>query len=127
MQKMTVDKLKEIKAKIQPELDINQSDYRAKVVVHMGTCGISAGARPVMESLKEELAKSGSKDIQLTESGCPGPCSQEPMITVQLKGQSPVKYIYVDADKAKVIFTEHVLEGNIVTKHALAQGVETEA
>lgn len=125
MSRLSIDDLATIKDNIKGILDINKSDYDAKITVHMGTCGIAAGAEPVMQALREET---GSKDnILLTSSGCPGLCSQEPMVTVELKGREPVKYIFVDSEKAKRIFKEHVLKGHIVEKYALAQGRENEA
>lgn len=127
MKKLKPDDLKKIKAGIQGALYVNRSNYKAKITVHMGTCGLSAGAAPVMEALRKELDKSGAKDINLTSSGCPGLCSREPMVTVERKGQDAVKYVYVDAEKARVIFKEHVLNGKIINKHALSLGTEAEA
>ncbi len=122
MAKISMEDLQKIKENVKGVLDINQGDYKAKITVHMGTCGISAGATPVMEALKEESKE--QSDILLTSSGCPGLCSQEPIITVELRGEEPVKYVFVDKEKAVKIFREHVLEGNIVVNYALVQGRE---
>ena len=97
---------------------------RAKVTVHMGTCGISAGARKIMSTLLAEVEQHNVQDVILTTSGCAGLCSKEPMMTVELKDQAPVKYVDLDEKKTHTIFTDHVLEGKIVTEFALGIGSE---
>ena len=97
---------------------------RAKVIVHMGTCGIAAGARTVMKALMDEVESKDLKDVILTISSCAGLCSREPMVTVELEGQPAVKYVDMTAEKAKEVLAKHVLGGNIVTEYALAAGSE---
>jgi NADP-reducing hydrogenase subunit HndB len=65
-----------------------------------------------------------SKDVVITSSGCAGLCSREPMMTVELKGQAPIKYVDLDEEKTKKIFSEHVLLGTVVEEYALAIGSE---
>ncbi|MFQ6070184.1 MAG: ferredoxin [Candidatus Aminicenantales bacterium] len=98
--------------------------YKAKITVHMGTCGIAAGARKVMDALLKEVEKSGKEDIIVSTSGCAGLCSREPMATVELVGKAPVKYIDLTGKKIEKIFKEHVLGGKIVTEYALGYGSE---
>lgn len=98
--------------------------YKAKITVHMGTCGIAAGARKVMDALLEEIEGREIQDILLTNSGCAGLCSREPMATVELVGKPPVKYVDLDATKMKKIFEDHVLGGNIVAEYAIGYGSE---
>ncbi|OHB86323.1 MAG: NADP oxidoreductase [Planctomycetes bacterium RBG_16_64_12] len=105
-------------------MSLREGEARAKLTVHMGTCGIAAGARKIMSALMGELGEREEKDIILTTSGCAGLCSREPMITVELKGEAPVKYVDLDEAKAKKIFQEHVLAGNVVQEFALAVGSE---
>ena len=71
------------------------------------------------------MAKGKADDILLTSSGCAGLCNHEPMITVELKGAPPVKYIRLDPQKLSEIFDEHVVRGKPVTEYALAVGSET--
>ena len=97
---------------------------RAKVIVHMGTCGIAAGARTVMKALMEEIESRDLKDVILTISSCAGLCSREPMITVELQGEPAVKYVDINPEKAKQILAEHVLGGRVVAEYALAAGSE---
>lgn len=125
MAKLTIADLKKIKDAHKAEFTLRDGGYRAKITVHMGTCGIAAGARDIMTALNEEIAASGATDIIVVNSGCAGLCSNEPMATVELKDQAPVKYAFLTADKIRRIFKEHVQGGNIVEDFALARGSET--
>jgi NADP-reducing hydrogenase subunit HndB len=91
----------------------------------MGTCGIASGARAVMSAFMDEIAKRQVTDVIITTSGCAGLCSREPMATVELLGEAPVKYVDLDDGKTREILVEHVIGGRIVEKHALAVGSET--
>lgn len=94
------------------------------MVVHMGTCGIAAGARAVMTALVDEIDKRNLDDILLTISSCAGLCSREPMMTVELQEEPPVKYVDLTPDKARDILERHVLGGQIIKEYALAVGEE---
>jgi NADP-reducing hydrogenase subunit HndB len=78
-----------------------------------------------MTAVMDEIQKRDVKDVIVTTSGCAGLCSREPMITVELLGEAPVKYVDLNADKMREIFAEHVLGGKPVEKYALAVGSET--
>ncbi len=125
MPKLSIDDLKKIKEKVKSTTSLRDGEYRVKITVHMGTCGITAGARPIMDTFLKEIEKRGLDDIILTSSGCAGLCKHEPMVTVEIKNEAPVKYIDLTANKAGKIFEEHVINGNIVTEYALAMGSET--
>jgi len=125
MAKLKVEDLKRIKESMKGMVNLRQGEYRVKVTVHMGTCGIAAGARKLMTALLEKLEKSGATDIILTSSGCAGLCNHEPMITVEVKESAPVKYVNLDPDKVIRIFDEHVLAGHPVADYALSIGSET--
>jgi len=105
-------------------MSLREGAGHAKITVHMGTCGISAGARKIMSALMRCADESMAKDVIFSTSGCAGLCSREPMITVELSGQAPVKYVDLTEEKAKRVFTEHVLNGRIVADYALAIGSE---
>ena len=94
-------------------------DLRARVVVHMGTCGAAAGAKPVLDAFRAELTKSGLTDIQIVTTGCAGLCSAEPMATVEVRDSPPVRYANLTAEKATIVFAEHILGGHVVTQHIL--------
>jgi NADP-reducing hydrogenase subunit HndB len=91
----------------------------------MGTCGIASGARAVMSAFMDEIAKRQVPDVIVTTSGCAGLCSREPMATVELLGEAPVKYVDLNDEKTREILVEHVIGGKLVEKYALAVGSET--
>lgn len=125
MARLKIDDLLKIKEKHKATFALREGGYRAKITVHMGTCGIAAGARNIMSLLMDEIEKSGAKDIIVTTSGCAGLCSREPMATVEIVDSPPVKYADLNEEKVKKIFHEHVLGGNIVEGAALVRGSET--
>ncbi|MDZ7264388.1 MAG: (2Fe-2S) ferredoxin domain-containing protein [candidate division KSB1 bacterium] len=124
MPKLTIEDLKKIREKALGTVNLREGVGRAKVTVHMGTCGIASGAREIMDALMTEITAKDIKDVIVTTSGCAGLCSREPMATVELLGKPPVKYVDLTRDKIKTIFEEHIMGGNIVTKYALAIGSE---
>ncbi len=125
MAKLKIEDLRRIKESKKGTLNLREGVYRAKVTVHMGTCGIAAGARTIMNTLMTAIGENKTDDVILTSSGCAGLCSQEPMMTVEVKDLSPVKYVYLDEEKTKKIFREHVIGGKPVAEYALSMGSET--
>ncbi|MCL4456628.1 MAG: (2Fe-2S) ferredoxin domain-containing protein [Nitrospirae bacterium] len=125
MARLTVDDLKKIKEEYKSTLTLREGGSRAKITVHMGTCGIAAGARKVMEAVLDEINKNNVKDVIVTNSGCAGLCSKEPMATVEIINEAPVKYVQLNEEKIRKIFKEHVMEGNAVQDYALVVGSET--
>ncbi len=124
MAKLKPEDLNKIAERMRHQTLLRDGAGRAKVTVHMGTCGISAGARKIMSTLLAEVEQHNVQDVILTTSGCAGLCSKEPMMTVELKDQAPVKYVDLDEKKTHTIFADHVLEGKIVTEFALGIGSE---
>ena len=88
----------------------------------MGTCGIASGARLVMEALMDEVGLTERRDILVAASGCIGLCSHEPIVTVEVLGQEPIRYSFVDKNKMRQIFRRHVLEGDVQREFVLAKG-----
>ncbi len=127
MPKISIEDLKKIKERERSKMVLREGQFRAKVTVHMGTCGIAAGAREIMGVFRDLIAKKEVLDVMITNSGCAGLCAKEPMITVELADQPPVKYIMLDSEKAGRIFEEHVMGGKAVEDYALARGSETTA
>ena len=125
MAKISIEDLKKIKASVEAGVTLREGGYRAKVNIHMGTCGIASGARQIMTTVMDEIGKRDVKDVIVTTSGCAGLCSREPMITVEVLGAAPVKYVDVNPEKMREIFAEHVLGGQPVERYALAVGSET--
>jgi len=122
--KLKISDLAKIKERISQGTSLREEGAHIKITVHMGTCGIASGARAVLGAVMDEMERVDRKDIIVTTSGCAGLCSQEPMMTVELLKEEPVKYVYVDANKARQIFHRHVLEGEVQTQWALARGSE---
>ena len=124
MAKLKPEDLSRIAEKMRRQTLLREGAGRAKVTVHMGTCGISAGARKIMTTLLGLIEQQQIQDVILTTSGCAGLCSREPMMTVEIKDKAPVKYVDLDEKKTLTIFTDHVLGGEIVTDFALGMGSE---
>ncbi len=124
MAKISVEDIDKISQKAKAAIHLRKGNARARVLVHMGTCGIAAGARTIISALMEEIEKLNIKDVFLTTSSCAGLCSREPMITVELKDKPPVKYVDLTPAKAKEILQKHVANGEIVSEYALSMGSE---
>jgi len=125
MAKLRVEDLKKIKEASKGTVNLRDGAYRVKITVHMGTCGIAAGARKIMNFLLDKIQEANATDIILTSSGCAGLCNHEPMITVEVKDGAPVKYVLLDEEKTQRIFEEHVMNGNPLPEYALSVGSET--
>lgn len=125
MPRLSIDDLKKIREEAKHTLILRSGEARAKVTIHMGTCGISAGARDIMGALLKEIESQKVSDVIVTTSGCAGLCSKEPMATVEIAGQPPVKYVDLKPESMARILRDHVLGGKIVTDYALASGCET--
>lgn len=124
MAKLKIEDLKKIKDRVQAENALREGDRRVKITVHMGTCGIAAGAREVMNTLMSEIEEAGVSDVIVTTSGCMGLCSREPEITVEILGEDPIIYEYMNANKMRQIFRRHVLENEVQKPFVLAKGKE---
>lgn len=121
-----LDDLKAIKDKVKGEVALRQDGYRACVTVHMGTCGISSGARDVMTAVMDELEATGAADIRVTTSGCMGPCAHEPVMSIETLDSEPVLYGDLDADNARLVFREHAVAGRPVRQFAVNLASATE-
>ncbi|MDH4272295.1 MAG: (2Fe-2S) ferredoxin domain-containing protein [Candidatus Aminicenantes bacterium] len=124
MPKLSIKDLDKISERVKKTTLLREGAGRAKITVHMGTCGIAAGARGIMNALMDEFEKQNIKDVILTSSGCAGLCSREPMATVEMKGEAPVKYVDLTPEKIRRILAEHVNSGRVVGEYALAIGSE---
>ena len=124
MPKLKIEDLDKIVEQQKKTTSLRNGAGRVKITVHMGTCGISAGARKIMAEVMRCVEESGASDIIVTTSGCAGLCSREPMITIEVIEQAPVKYVELDKKKVNKIFDEHVMKGNVVKDYALAVGSE---
>jgi NADP-reducing hydrogenase subunit HndB len=122
--KLKPEDLDKISQRMRATTNLREGAGRVKITVHMGTCGIASGARDIMSAFLKHIDESDAKDIIITTSGCAGLCSQEPMATIELVNEPPVKYVDLSVDKVEKIFNGHVVGGTIVKDYALAIGSE---
>ncbi len=92
----------------------------ARVLVGMATCGIAAGARPVLNAFTEEIAKRGLQDdIVVTQTGCIGICQYEPVVEVEIPGQDKVTYVKMTPEKVVRVVNDHLVNKNVVTEYTI--------
>ncbi len=113
-----------ISRKLKRTINLRRGVSRARIVVHMETCGIAAGARSVMKALIDEVEHQELNDVLITISGCAGLCEHEPMITVDIQDELPVRYVDLNPDKALDILNTHVLGGSVLSEYALTSDRE---
>ena len=121
MPKLTIEDLKKIRENSKKMTTLREGGATVKITVHMGTCGIAAGAREVMDTLMDEMTQTDRQDIRIMNSGCMGMCSSEPNVTIEEIGRDPIIYQHVDRNKMRQIFRRHVLLGEVQTDFALAR------
>lgn len=97
----------------------DDEDQRVRVVVGMATCGIAAGARPVMMAFMDEVSKRSLSNVTVSQTGCVGMCKYEPMVDVYLPGQEKVTYIHMTAEKVARVVAEHVVNGRPVAEYTI--------
>lgn len=124
MARLTIEELRKKREEARKGIYLREGVFRGKIIVHMGTCGIAAGARDILSAFLDELEKRGIRDIMLTTTGCAGLCSREPMITVELLNSPPVKYGELTSEKARKIFADHIIGGKTLTEYAIGLGSE---
>lgn len=113
--------LQAIKEKMKNKVVLREGTGDYRVVVGMATCGIAAGARPVLNTLVEEVNNSGLADkITVSQTGCIGICQYEPVVEVFEAGKEKVTYVKMDADKAKRVAEEHLKGGNVVAEYTIS-------
>ena len=102
-----------IKEKMQNKVVLREGSSDIRVVVGMATCGISAGARPVFNTLIDEVAKRKLTNVKVTRTGCLGMCKLEPIVEVFVPNQEKVTYVHVNSEKAMDIIVNHIVNGNV--------------
>jgi NADP-reducing hydrogenase subunit HndB len=108
----TLADLEKIKNAAQSDMAIRNQNGK-RIIVGMATCGIAAGARPVMSALLEDLQTRGITDVSVTMTGCLGLCRLEPIVEVIDMDGNKVTYIKMDANKAKRVVAEHIVNGQV--------------
>jgi NADP-reducing hydrogenase subunit HndB len=112
--------LQAIRAKTLENINMRKEDENAaRVVVGMATCGIAAGARPVMLKFLEEIKDRDLQHVTVSQTGCIGMCRLEPMVDVILPGQEKVTYVKVKPDMVDRIVSEHLVGGTPVAEYTI--------
>ena len=112
--------LQAIRARTLENINMRKEDENAaRVVIGMATCGIAAGARPVMMKFLEEIRKRDLQHVTVSQTGCIGMCRLEPMLDVILPGQEKVTYVKVKPDMVERIVTEHLIGGTPVAEYTI--------
>lgn len=115
----SLEELKKLREEAIKNVEMRNSEKDIRVVVGMATCGISAGARPVLTTLVEEVAKRNLNNVQVVQTGCIGMCTYEPIVEVYAPGKEKVTYIHVNPEKVKRIVSEHLVNNNIVREYTI--------
>lgn len=116
----TLEELKAIRQRNQQQVELRKEHNGYRILVGMATCGIAAGARPVMTSLIEEIQKRNLNDVVVTQTGCIGMCRLEPIVEVVQPDGEKITYIKMNAEKAKKIIAEHIVNGSIVNEYTIS-------
>ena len=112
--------LQAIRDKARASVNIRESaEAETRVLVGMATCGIAAGAKPVLNAIVEEVAKRDLKGVMVTQTGCIGICQYEPVVEVVTPGQEKVTYVKMTAEKALRVVNDHLVNGNVVTEYTI--------
>jgi NADP-reducing hydrogenase subunit HndB len=111
--------LEEIRKKMQKKITLRQEREGARIVVGMATCGIAAGARPVLAALTDEISKRNLTNVTVSQTGCIGVCRFEPIVEVYVPGEEKVTYVKMTPEKAAVVVAEHIVNGRVVTEYTI--------
>ena len=121
----SLEELKAIREKAQQQLNLRQDNPDTiRVVVGMATCGIAAGARPVLSAFVEEVNRRSLQDVVVTQAGCIGMCKLEPIVEVFQPGKEKVTYVKMTPEKVARIVAEHLVNGSPVTEYTVGAYME---
>ena len=112
--------LQAIREKTLNRINLRKEEGEAtRVVIGMATCGIAAGARPVMLSFMDEIQKRGLQHVTVSQTGCIGMCRMEPMVDVIVPGQEKVTYVHMTPEKVGRVVAEHIVNGRPVEEYTI--------
>ncbi|HJA63501.1 MAG TPA: (2Fe-2S) ferredoxin domain-containing protein [Candidatus Intestinimonas stercoravium] len=116
----SLEELRAIREKMQKQIDLRENgDENIRVVVGMATCGIAAGARPVLQAFLEEVEKRELHNVTVAQTGCIGVCRLEPIAEVYVPGEEKVTYVKLTPEKVPRIVVEHLVNHNPVTEYTI--------
>ena len=117
--------LQAIKNRVSQQVSLRQvREDGIRVVIGMATCGIAAGARPVMSAFMDEITKRGLADVTVTQTGCIGMCRLEPIVEVFMPGEEKVTYIHMNPEKVSRIVAEHIINKRPVAEFTIGAANE---
>lgn len=110
-----------IREKMKDKVVMREGSTDTRIVVGMATCGIAAGARPVLNAFVEGVDRAGlNSSVMVSQTGCIGICQYEPVVEVYVPGQEKVTYVKMTAEKAEKVLKEHIQGGNVVQEYTIA-------
>ena len=117
----SLEELLAIKEKAQAQMSARDADGNdgIRVVVGMATCGIAAGARPVLKAITDEIAKRNIKNVAVSQTGCIGMCQYEPIVEVFESDKEKVTYVKMDVEKVQRVIEEHLKGGKVVADYTM--------
>ncbi len=115
----TLADLEAIRKKTLEQVTLRKDEGGVRVVVGMATCGIAAGARPVMNAFMEEIAKRGLENVTVTQTGCIGMCRLEPIVEIVEPDKEKVTYVKVSPEKVAKIVADHIVNGKPVAEYTI--------
>ncbi|HHU92195.1 MAG TPA: (2Fe-2S) ferredoxin domain-containing protein [Halanaerobiaceae bacterium] len=116
----SLEELKQLRESLQKDMLARNSAGKARIVIGMGTCGIAAGAREILQAVLQEV-KTRGLDVIVSQTGCIGMCEKEPLLDVQLPGKDRITYGNVKKEDVSRIIVEHLINGNIVEDLVVAR------
>ena len=121
----SLEELAAIRDKMQNVVNLrSEASDCTRIVVGMATCGIAAGARPVLKAFSDGIQEKGIKDVMVIQEGCIGLCQYEPVVEVITPGKEKVTYVKMTPEKVSRIVTEHLVNGSPVTEYTVGAYME---
>lgn len=116
----SLEELKALREKMQKQMNVRDADDNTiKILVGMATCGIAAGARPVMQAFLEEVSKRNLKNVIVQQTGCIGVCRLEPIAEVFIPGEEKVTYVKLRPDMVPRIVNDHIVNRNVIREYTI--------
>ena len=116
----SLEELRAIRERMQSQVSMRAEDHtHTRVVVGMATCGIAAGARPVLTAISDEVNKRELHDVLVTQTGCIGICQFEPIVEVIDENGTKTTYVKMTPEKALRVVNDHIVNGNVVTEYTI--------
>lgn len=119
----SIQELEEIRKRTLQTINVRKDRSGTRIVVGMATCGIAAGARPVLTAILDEVRTNNLSDVVVAQTGCIGVCRLEPIVEVYKPGADKVTYVNMTAEKAMRVIREHVMMDKVVNEYTIGSDV----